>query len=66
MARIAVYFGSTTGTCEELAGKIGSALAGAEIRNVIELDNSAEAYDMLGGTVICRMIGIQVLKLLKN
>lgn len=47
MARIAVYFGSTTGTCEELAGKIGSALAGAEIRNVTELDNSAEAYDML-------------------
>jgi len=41
-----VYFGSTTGTCEDLAGRIGAAL-GAEVKNVTELDASAADADLL-------------------
>ena len=41
-----VYYGSTTGTCEDLAGRIGKAL-GAEVKNVSELDSSAVDADLL-------------------
>ncbi len=50
MKNIGIVFGSSTGTCEELAGKIAEKL-GIEIDNVINAANlskeKAESYDVL-------------------
>lgn len=42
-----IYYGSTTGTCEALAGRIADALGGADVRNVTELDARATEYDLI-------------------
>lgn len=47
MAKICVYFGSTTGTCEDLAGRIAEALGGADVKNVTDFGADAADYDML-------------------
>ncbi|MCR5243744.1 MAG: flavodoxin FldA [Bacteroidales bacterium] len=42
-----VYYGSTTGTCEDLANRISAALGGADVRNASELGSEAADYDLL-------------------
>ena len=42
-----IYYGSTTGTCEDLAGRIADALAGAEVRNASEFGPEAADCDLL-------------------
>lgn len=47
MSKKAIFYGSTTGTTEEIAGKIGSAI-GADVFNVSELSSDKIAdYDTL-------------------
>ncbi|MBO4761299.1 MAG: flavodoxin FldA [Bacteroidales bacterium] len=42
-----VYYGSTTGTCEDLANRISAALGGADVKNASELGGEAADYDLL-------------------
>lgn len=48
MAKIGIYYGSTTGTCEDIANRIAKKIEGSEIVNASELsaDNVAK-YDVL-------------------
>lgn len=48
MAKIGIFYGSTTGTCEDVAGRIAAKLDGADVINAADLttDNVA-AYDVL-------------------
>lgn len=48
MSRIAVFYGSTTGTCEELAAKVAEKLGTDQVFNVTELDDARLGeYDIL-------------------
>ena len=42
-----VYYGSTTGTCEDLANRISAALGGADVKNASELGAEAAGYDLI-------------------
>ena len=42
-----IYYGSTTGTCEDLANRIAAALGGADVKNASELGSEAADYDLL-------------------
>lgn len=42
-----VYYGSTTGTCEDLANRISAALGGADVKNASELGTEAAGYDLI-------------------
>lgn len=42
-----VYYGSTTGTCEDIANRIASALDGADVKNASELGAYAAADDFI-------------------
>ncbi len=42
-----IYYGSTTGTCEDLANRLASALGGAEVKNASELGADAANYDLI-------------------
>jgi len=48
MAKVGIFYGSTTGTCEDIAGRMAAKISGAEVINAAGLtaDNVAE-YDML-------------------
>ena len=46
MAKANVYYGSTTGTCEDLAGRIAAAL-GTEAKNVTDFGEDAADCDLL-------------------
>jgi len=47
MRKTVIFFGSTTGTCEDLAGRIASALGVSEVRSASELSADAAEYDVL-------------------
>ena len=48
MAKIGVFYGSSTGTCEDVAGKIAAKLNGAEVLNAADLTaDSVAAFDVL-------------------
>lgn len=42
-----IYYGSTTGTCEDIANRIASALGGADVKNASELGTDAADYDLI-------------------
>jgi len=42
-----VYYGSTTGTCEDLAGRIASALGTSEVKSAAEFSSEAADYDLI-------------------
>ena len=42
-----VYFGSTTGTCEDLANRIADALGGADVKNAAEFSSDAMEYELI-------------------
>ena len=42
-----IYYGSTTGTCEDLANRIAAALDGADVKNASEIGSEAADYDLL-------------------
>jgi len=46
MKKTIVYYGSTTGTCEDIAGRIASAL-GVEAKSAAEFSADAASYDTL-------------------
>lgn len=48
MATIAIYYGSTTGTCEQVANKIAKKLKDATVINAADLsENNVKQYDVL-------------------
>ncbi len=48
MSKIAVFYGSTTGTCESLAGQIAEKLGTGDVFNATDLDeNKIAEYDLL-------------------
>ncbi len=47
MKNAVVYFGSTTGTCEDLANRIAEKLGIADVKNVQNFGADAEGYDVL-------------------
>lgn len=49
MKKIGIYYGSTTGTCEDLAGRIAAGLgvASSDVKSAADFDSSAEDYDVL-------------------
>lgn len=47
MSKIIVYYGSTTGTCEDLAGRIASALGTTEVKSASEFSSDAAGYDLI-------------------
>ncbi len=42
-----IYYGSTTGTCEDIANRIADALGGADVKNASELGADAADYDLI-------------------
>ncbi len=46
MKNTAIYYGSTTGTCEDIANRIANAL-GIEAKNVSDMGADAASYDVL-------------------
>lgn len=42
-----IYYGSTTGTCEDIANRIAAALGGADVKNASELGADAADYDLI-------------------
>ncbi|MBP3227715.1 MAG: flavodoxin FldA [Bacteroidaceae bacterium] len=48
MERIGIYYGSSTGTCEDIANRIAAKLGGAEVINASELSaENASQFDLL-------------------
>lgn len=47
MKKTIVYYGSTTGTCEELANRIASALGVSDVKSAAELGQDATEFDTL-------------------
>ncbi len=48
MAKIGVFYGSSTGTCEDVAGKIAAKLDGADVLNAADLTaDSVAVFDVL-------------------
>lgn len=47
MKKTVIYYGSTTGTCEDLAGRIGSALGVSDVKSAAEFGADAADYDVL-------------------
>lgn len=46
MSKIGIFYGSTTGTCEDLANRIASAIGDCDVKNVTDF-GSASDYDFL-------------------
>ncbi len=42
-----IYYGSTTGTCEDLANRLATALGGATVKNASEIGSEAADYDLI-------------------
>ncbi|MCR4823757.1 MAG: flavodoxin FldA [Bacteroidales bacterium] len=42
-----IYYGSTTGTCEDLANRIAAAIGGADVKNATEIGADAAGYDLI-------------------
>jgi len=42
-----IYYGSTTGTCEDIAARIAEALGGADVKNASEFGAEAADYDLI-------------------
>ncbi len=42
-----IYYGSTTGTCEDLANRLATALGGATVKNATEIGADAADYDLI-------------------
>jgi len=42
-----IYYGSTTGTCEDLANRIAAAIGGADVKNASEIGAEAADYDLI-------------------
>ena len=48
MAKIGIYYGSSTGTCEDIANRIAAKLEGAEVINAADLSaDNVMGYDIL-------------------
>lgn len=47
MKKAVVYYGSTTGTCEDLANRIASKLGISDVKNVQDFGADAAGYDVL-------------------
>lgn len=48
MAKIGIFYGSTTGTCEDIANRISQKLDGSEVVNVSDFsEDKAMAFDVL-------------------
>ena len=47
MKNTVIYYGSTTGTCEDIANRIANAL-GIEAKNVSDMGADAASYDEIG------------------
>ena len=60
MAKVGIFFGSTTGVTEDIAHKIAEKIDGAEVFNIDGNEDKLEDYDvLLLGT--CKMTGQQFL-----
>lgn len=47
MKKTVIYYGSTTGTCEDIANRIASSLGIAEVKSASEFGQDAADYDVL-------------------
>lgn len=47
MKKTVIYYGSTTGTCEDIANRIASSLGVSEVKSASEFDQDAATYDVL-------------------
>lgn len=47
MKKTVIYYGSTTGTCEEIAGRIASALGISDVKSAADFGPDAAGYDVL-------------------
>ncbi len=49
MAKVGIFYGTSTGTCEDIANRIAELIPGSEVKNIADTDVASDfaAYDVL-------------------